>query len=250
MTYGTVKASFGSFGSIFFRLHCKNECIFLRLKHFWGIHVCLSEFAQSKKPLCIPLLCRFQMDLMDEAQRGGERLGGIHFHIVKWALALSVYFLESAGMEDGVASHIGVIKLMHFCQGKLWWFLSSLSSEVNTSQFGVWDSCTPSLSVRCGAFGLQQTWNSDSVQTRVESRRGERTWMDCGALFLLELKPVCFIWAKKGLQKQSDVRRHCKTTHMDQVQAAGGAGFISQVASCSLTLTTIPRGMDLHITLK
>lgn len=56
---------------------------------------------------------------MDEAQTGGGELGGIHFHIVKWAIALSVYFLESAGVEDMVASHIWVIKLMHFCQGKL-----------------------------------------------------------------------------------------------------------------------------------
>lgn len=186
------------------------------------------------------------MDLMDEAQRGRKKLRGIHFHVVKWAVALSVYFPESAGAEDVVASHIGVIKLVHFCQGKLRWFLSCLSSAVNTSQFAVWVSCNPSLSVRCGAFGLQQTWNSDSVQTRVESRRGERTWMDCGALFLLGLKPVSFIWAKR----QSDVWRSCKTTRGDQVQAAGGAGFISQVASSSLTLTTTPRGMDLHITQK
>jgi len=52
-------------------------------------------------------------------RRGEKILGGIHFHIVKWAVALSVYFLESAGVEDAVASHIWVIKLMHFCQGKL-----------------------------------------------------------------------------------------------------------------------------------
>lgn len=192
------------------------------------------------------------MDLMDEAQRGGK-LRGIHFHVMKWAVALSVYFLESAGAEDVVASHIGVIKLAHFCQGKLRWFLSCLSSEVNTSQFAVWVSCTPSLSVRCGALGLLQPWNSDSVQTRVESRRAERTWMDCAALFLLGLKPVCFIWAKSGCRGKAmcnGAARHCKTTRRDQVQAAGGAGFISQVASSSLNQTTTPRGMDLHITLK
>lgn len=53
-------------------------------------------------------------NVMDESKRA-QKQEGIHFHVVKWAAGLSVYFLESAGVEDAVASH----KARPHCQDKL-----------------------------------------------------------------------------------------------------------------------------------
>lgn len=71
--------------------------IFVSIKHFIKQNV---QKAWQKKPF----VQHIETDLMDESQRA-QKQEGIHFHVVKWAAALSVYFLESAGVEDAVASH-------------------------------------------------------------------------------------------------------------------------------------------------